>query len=158
MNDAGDSLEKLVEGADNQSQDLAIENQGSEDESKLAYLHTPIRKTAVPYTGHYQVEFEGVLIVRDSRDPETDLARALASRGMIGPVKMIDATTGKHRTTVNIEKAARRTTVETGTYPRFRRAETCAGPPYAGQTLLPGGDAHTPGAGINPSSNSCTPQ
>src|SRR5690242_19069782 len=102
-----------------------------------AYLYPPIRKTGVPYSGRYQVEFDGDLIVDDSRGPECDLARALLFRGITGTVEVMDAITGKHRSTVHIEKAARLRTVETGTYPRFRTAETYAQRPSAGEIDLP---------------------
>jgi hypothetical protein len=51
-------------------------------------------------------EFDGELIVVDSRDPEHDLARALLARGLTGKVTMLDAQTGKPRTVVDIAKAA----------------------------------------------------
>lgn len=117
-----------VEAQDGRGQNLAsesLENQGlrepeiEESRGGVAYLHPPIRKTGVPYTGRYQVEFDGDLIVEDSRDPETDLARALLSRGMTGMVKVLDANTKKHRTTINIEKAAKLRTVEGPHGPRF---------------------------------------
>jgi hypothetical protein len=72
-----------------------------------AYLHRPIHKAGVRYNGRYCVEFDGDLIVEDSRDPETDLARALLARGITGLVKVIDANTKMHRTTVDIENAAK---------------------------------------------------
>jgi len=108
-------------------------------ESKIckAYLYPPTRKTVIAYTGRYQVEFDGDLIVEDSRDPECDLARALQSRRVSGMVEVIDAITGSHRSTVNIKKAASLRTAETGTWPRFRRAETYAERPFAGETDLP---------------------
>jgi hypothetical protein len=55
----------------------------------------------------YDVEFDGDLIVTDSRDPEHDLARALLARGHAGVVTLIDGMTSKPRTTINIEKAAK---------------------------------------------------
>jgi hypothetical protein len=55
----------------------------------------------------YDVEFDGDLIVESSRDPEHDLARALLARGIKGAVTLHDASTGKPRTIINIEKAAR---------------------------------------------------
>jgi hypothetical protein len=67
-----------------------------------AYLYPPIRKTGVPYSGRYHVEFDGNLIVDDSRDPECDLARALLSRRITGTVEVIDAITGTHRCTITI--------------------------------------------------------
>ena len=71
----------------------------------------------------------GETLVKGSRDPETDLARALLARGLTGKVMAMDANTGKHRSTVDIEQAAKLRT-ESGTYPRFRKAEACAGTPY----------------------------
>jgi len=47
-------------------------------------------------------------------------------------VKVLDANTKKHRTSIDIEIAAKLRTVESGTYPRFRRVEACAGTPYTG--------------------------
>ena len=105
---------------------------------KIAHIHPPIRKTGVPYTGRYDVAFGGETLVEGSKDPETDLARALLARGIVGKVMVMDAITMKHRTTVNIEKAAKLRMVETGTHPRFRMAETYAGSPPAGEDdLLP---------------------
>src|SRR6478736_1011109 len=72
----------------------------------IARLQAPERKEGVRYTGLYCVEFDGELIVVDSRDPEHDLARALLARGLTGKVTMLDAQTGKPRTVVDIAKAA----------------------------------------------------
>jgi hypothetical protein len=55
----------------------------------------------------YDVTFGGELIVADSADPETDLARALIARGITGVVEIIDGRTGKRRSRVNIEAASR---------------------------------------------------
>jgi hypothetical protein len=55
----------------------------------------------------YDVIFAGKTIVTDSRDPEHDLARALLARGIRGMVEIIDAKTGKTRTFVNVEAAAK---------------------------------------------------
>jgi hypothetical protein len=74
----------------------------------------------VPYAGSYSVTFDGETIVEGSRDPETDLARALPAKGVTGMVMVIDANTGKHRTTVNIEIAAKLRVVETGPYTKSR--------------------------------------
>lgn len=73
----------------------------------IARLHPPMHKDGVRYTGLYKVEFEGDLIVQGSRNPETDLARALLARGLTGNITLIDAETGKPRSIVNIEKAAK---------------------------------------------------
>src|SRR6185295_12170229 len=53
------------------------------------------------------VSIDGLRIVEDSRDPECDAARALLARNITGVVKLLDANTGAHRSTVNIDKAAR---------------------------------------------------
>jgi len=55
----------------------------------------------------YDAEFDGDLIVTDRRDLEHDLARALLARGHTGVVTLIDGKTGKPRTIINIEKAAK---------------------------------------------------
>ena len=73
---------------------------------KSAYLHAPVHKEGVRYTGRYSVEFDGELIVQDSPDPEHDLARALLARGITGEVTVIDAKTLTPRTIVQIEEAA----------------------------------------------------
>jgi hypothetical protein len=101
-----------------------------------AYLHPPIRKVGIRYTGQYSVTFDGETVVKGSRDPETDLARALLAKGITGKVRVMDANTHGHRSTVDIEKAAKVRAVETGTYPRFRKAETCAESPPAGEDDL----------------------
>ena len=72
----------------------------------IARLQAPERKEGVRYNGLYCVEFDGELIVVDSRDPEHDLARALLARGLTGKVTMLDAQTGKPRTVIDIAKAA----------------------------------------------------
>ena len=42
----------------------------------------------------WNVEFDGELIVENSKDPECDTARALLARGITGKVEVIDADTG----------------------------------------------------------------
>ena len=72
-----------------------------------AYLHPKVK----PNDRHwyaYDVEFEGELVVTDSRDPTHDLARALLARGLTGKVTIVDGNIGKLRTIVDIEKAAKR--------------------------------------------------
>jgi hypothetical protein len=90
--------------------------------------------------GHYSVLFNGRLIVEGSRDPECDAARALVKRGHRGLLHMLDGKTGKPRTIVDIEKAARLRTVETGNAPRFRNL-TCAESPYSPETETKPGEA-----------------
>jgi hypothetical protein len=88
----------------------------------------------MPYSDRYNVTFAGEIIVERSRDPEIDLARALLERGHTGKVTLMDGETGKPRTIIDIEKAAKVRTVETGTCPRFRRIETCAESPPTVET------------------------
>ena len=94
----------------------------------------------MPYSDKYNVVFGGEIIVERSRDPETDLARALQARGYTGTVTLFDGATGNPRTLIDIEKAAKVRTVETGTHPRFRRIETCAESPPAAETEVGGID------------------
>jgi hypothetical protein len=83
-----------------------------------ARLHAPVH--GVKYTGFYSVEFDGEIIVVCSRNPEHDLARALLSRGLTGKVTMLDAKTGKPRTIIDIERAAKMTVEENRRFgPRF---------------------------------------
>jgi hypothetical protein len=103
--------------------------------AKLFPVWTPeLDAAGMAYSDKYNVTFAGEIVVERSRDPETDLARALLARGHTGSVTMIDGATGRPRTIINIEKAAKVRTVETGTYPRFRRIETCAESPLAAET------------------------
>jgi hypothetical protein len=60
-------------------------------------------------------------LVERSRDPECDAARALVAQGITGKLTMLDGKTGKPRTIIDIEKAARFTVEETGGAPRFRK-------------------------------------
>ena len=69
----------------------------------------------------YSVLFEGKLVVGRSRDPECDSARALLAKGITGKLTMLDGKTGRPRTIIDIEKAARLTVEETGGVPRFRK-------------------------------------
>ena len=63
--------------------------------------------------------FRGKLIVDRSRCPECDAARALLAMGFTGKLTMLDGKTGKPRTIIDIEKAARLTTEEGPRGPRF---------------------------------------
>ena len=82
-----------------------------------AYLHTKVK----PSSRHwyvYDIEFDGDLVLTDSRDPTHDLARVLLPRGITGKVTIVDANTGMSRIIVDIEKAAKRYTDDTAM--RFR--------------------------------------
>ena len=60
----------------------------------------------------YSVLYDGKLLVERSRDPETDAARALLAKGMTGKLTMLNGKTGRPRTLINIEKAAKLSTVD----------------------------------------------
>ena len=55
----------------------------------------------------YDVLLDGETIVSSSRDPEHDLARALLARGIKGMAEVMDRRTGKPRSRVNLEAAAK---------------------------------------------------
>ena len=60
----------------------------------------------------YSVIFQGECIVSRSRDPEPDAARALLAKGITGRITLLNGKTGKPRSIINIEKAAKLCTVE----------------------------------------------
>ncbi|MGC2409375.1 MAG: hypothetical protein WA441_05125 [Methyloceanibacter sp.] len=72
-----------------------------------AHLHPPIHREGIRYTGRYSVTIGGETVVKGSRDPETDFARALLAKGITGKLTMLDAITGNPRTIIDIEKAAK---------------------------------------------------
>jgi hypothetical protein len=86
----------------------------------------------------YFVTFDGEIVLKGSRDPEPDLAHVLLARGITGHVKVLDANTGKHRSTVNIETASK-VRSEIGHSLRFAKyRETSVAPPPAGEDGQPG--------------------
>ena len=81
----------------------------------VAYLQPRVpSKPGTPRDDYYlyDVTFDGEVIVTRSRVPECDAARVLLDRGVTGSLAILDADTGKHRTTVNIEAAAKLTVSE----------------------------------------------
>jgi hypothetical protein len=88
----------------------------------------------------YAVTLNGECIITASRDPETDLARALLARGIGDIAEVVDGRTDKPRSRVNIEKAAKLRTVEEDRDGlRFRKhVEHPAEPPPAGETAKTG--------------------
>ena len=82
----------------------------------------------------YSVLFDGKLLVDRSREPELDAARAFLARGITGKLTICDGKTGKSRTIIDIEKAARLTVKEGPNGPRLLRAQTCANSPYSHET------------------------
>jgi hypothetical protein len=69
----------------------------------------------------YSVICDGKLLVERSRDPECDAARALVAQGITGKLSLCDGKTGKPRTMIDVEKAAKLTVEEAAGAPRFRR-------------------------------------
>jgi hypothetical protein len=57
--------------------------------------------------------------------PTASAARALAARGITGKLTLCDGKTGIPRAIIDIERATKLRTVETGNAPRFRSV-TCA--------------------------------
>jgi hypothetical protein len=99
-----------------------------------------LRARLHPRSGRYSVIFDGRLLVDRSRDPECDAARALLARGYTGTLHMLDGKTGKPRTIIDIERAAKLTVREDrGTGPRFVKwrpmpesaRERCKGEAYS---------------------------
>ena len=60
----------------------------------------------------YSVIYGGKLLVERSRDPECDAARALLAKGITGKLTLLDGKTGRPRTIIDIEKAAKLTVRE----------------------------------------------
>ena len=92
-------------------------------ESDLAgrtFPRTPNSQTQAPvarlcparHGDRYDVEFGGELLVRRSRNPEFDFARAVLAKGITGKVTVVDGKTGRARTTIDVEKAAKLTVRE----------------------------------------------
>lgn len=87
----------------------------------------------VPESGYrYSVIFRGKLLVHRCRDPECDAARALLAMGFTGKVTLLNGATGRPRTILDIEKAARLTTEEGPSGPRFVKCrKSVVDRPYA---------------------------
>jgi hypothetical protein len=94
-------------------------------EAHVAYLQARgPSQPGVPRDDYYvyDVTFDGETIVAGSRGPECDAARVLLARGVTGSLVILDANTGKHRTTVSIEAAANLTVSESRRQPpRFAK-------------------------------------
>jgi hypothetical protein len=102
-------------------------------------LEAKLFARAKPNTRHwyaYDVEFNGDLIVQGSRDPEHDLARALLARGLTGKVTIFDGVTGKPRTIVNIENAAKWCVGSNLERYRWKALEASDSSPLAGEDDL----------------------
>jgi hypothetical protein len=95
---------------------------------------TELGAQGFPYSDRYNVTLDGELLVKRSRDPECDAARVLVAKGITGKLTMLDGNTGKPRTIVNIEKAAK-VCVKEGPL-RFAPHESRPERPSAGETDL----------------------
>jgi hypothetical protein len=82
----------------------------------------------------YDVLLDGEIIVSNSRDPEHDLARALLTRGISGAVELLDGRTGKPRSRINIEKAAKWCVGSNLEKYKWKPPEIADSSPYAGET------------------------
>jgi hypothetical protein len=74
---------------------------------RLAVELWPKRKPSDKHWYAYDVLLGGEIVVANSRDPEHDLARVLLARGVKGQIEVLDGKTGKARSTVHIEAAAK---------------------------------------------------
>jgi hypothetical protein len=81
---------------------------------------------------HYNVIFDGDVVIEGSRDPDTDLARVLEARDYCGTVTMLDGMTGRPRIIINIARAAKLSAEEGPNGPRFvkYRGKTVGAGPY----------------------------
>ena len=84
----------------------------------------------------WNVEFDGELIVENSKDPECEAARVLLSRDITGMVTVTDGITGKPRHSFDIEKLAKLKIEEGPHGPRFVkiRQETVVDRPQTAET------------------------
>jgi hypothetical protein len=90
----------------------------------------------------YSVLCNGKLLVERSRDPECDAARALLARGITGKLSLCDGKTGKPRTMVDIERAAKLTVEEAAGVPRLRKyRERRGNEGYSREEAVPGMEA-----------------
>jgi hypothetical protein len=84
----------------------------------------------------YDVVFSGETIVTESRDPDHDLARALLARGIKGQVTMHHGNTGKPRTVIHIEKAAKWCADSNGKPYRWKPYERTAVRGYSPEAIM----------------------
>jgi hypothetical protein len=94
---------------------------------------SPLGQAASGYL--YSVLFQDRLLVSRSKDPECDAARALLAQGVTGKLTMLDGKTGRPRTIIDIEKAARlRVAEESRDGIRFRKLTPAETPDTADGT------------------------
>lgn len=86
----------------------------------------------------YDVLLDEKIIVSDSRDPEHDLARVLFARGIKGVVRVIDGTTDRVRSRVNVQKAVPQGIGSNLDLYSWNSREIGKDSPHAGETTLLG--------------------
>jgi len=89
----------------------------------------------------YSVILDGKLLVERCRDPECDAARALLAMGHTGKLVLCDGKTGKPRTIIDIERAAKLSTEEGPHGPRFVKHRTVVDRASSLEEALPGTEA-----------------
>ena len=134
---------------------VAAESEGQVHSQARCDCHTPllpstarlIAKRTPPRPGRrdatlYHVEFDGELVVEDSREPGLDLARVLKARGIGGVVVLRDGQTGAARISIDIGKAALLTVREDQQcgpiFTRWKPLEGDEGPHRSGETVAEG--------------------
>jgi hypothetical protein len=95
----------------------------------------------------YDMPLDGQTIVFNSRDPEHDLARALLARGIKGVVEVRDGRTGKPRSRINVEPAAKRCIGSNLERYKWKRPEASDSRPHTGESIISGAGGRTKGFG-----------
>jgi hypothetical protein len=96
----------------------------------------------------YDLVHAGEVIVSNSRDPEHDLSRALLARGNKGVVEVINGWTGKPRSRVIIERAAKWCVGSNLERYKWKRAQISNGSPHVDENKLRG--AEMPAGSLGP--------
>ena len=76
-------------------------------------------RKGIPYNDRYNVLMDGERIVTRSRNPDTDVARALLARGITGKLTILDGEAKTPRLRLDIERAAKITVSEDQRRMRF---------------------------------------
>ena len=90
----------------------------------------------------YSVICNGELLVERSRAPECDAARALVARGITGKLSLCDGKTGKPRTMIDVEKAAKLTVEELRVHPVSESTESGGSEGYSREEAVTGRKQH----------------
>jgi hypothetical protein len=89
----------------------------------------------------YDVALGDEVIVSNSLNPECNAARVMLARGVTGKLTIVDAATGRPRTVVNIEKAAKVNATEGPYGPKFKPVQTGPESPCTAEADEPMGEA-----------------